>query len=252
MQRFSGAGDMGVDVAGFADDKRLEGKWDNFQCKHYDHAIAPSDVWVEFGKVIWYSFNHHYTVPHRYYFVSPRGAGTKLSRLLSNATKLREELIANWDKHVKKVITNMQEVPLDAALRAYVDGFDFTIFNVKTGLQLVGDHRTTPFHAARFGGGLPQRPLADKPPTAIASSESLYVTQLLGAYGEHTSTIMTDPSAIPQPDLKKHFLRQRESPFTKVSVNQFHLAAMKSIICSNSNMEKQPKLIVRSRLFILH
>src|SRR5256885_9721171 len=33
VQRFSGAGDMGIDIAGFADDKRLKGVWDNYQCK---------------------------------------------------------------------------------------------------------------------------------------------------------------------------------------------------------------------------
>ena len=71
VQRFSGAGDMGIDVAGFVDDKRLQGVWDNYQCKHYDHALKPSDVWAEFGKIIWYSFKGEYTAPRRYYFVAP-------------------------------------------------------------------------------------------------------------------------------------------------------------------------------------
>ncbi|MDR8311154.1 hypothetical protein FPK86_25900, partial [Acinetobacter baumannii] len=77
-------------------------------------------------------YKGEYTVPRRYYFVSPRGAGTSLSRLFSNDTKLREELLANWDKHVKNAITSTQEVLLDAKLRAYVDSFDFTIFDAKT------------------------------------------------------------------------------------------------------------------------
>lgn len=152
VQRFSGAGDMGIDVAGFVGDERLQGVWDNFQCKHYGNAIRPSDVWVEFGKIIWYSYKGEYTAPRRYYFVSPRGAGTSLSRLFSNATKLREELYANWDKHVKDAITSTQEVSLDVKLRAYIDSFDFTIFDAKTALQLIDAHRATPVHTARFGG----------------------------------------------------------------------------------------------------
>lgn len=60
VQRFSGAGDMGIDVAGFVDEKRLQGVWDNYQCKHYDHALWPGDVWAEFGKIIWYSFKGEY------------------------------------------------------------------------------------------------------------------------------------------------------------------------------------------------
>ena len=221
VQLFSGSGDMGIDVAGFADNNRLEGIWDNFQCKHYDHAIAPTDVWAEFGKVIWYSFNHHYAVPRRYYFVSPWGAGTKLSRLLANAAKLREELIENWDKHVKTAITKTQEVALDTTLRAYVDSFDFTIFDAKTALQLVDDHRITPVHAARFGGGLPPRPVGGKAPVAVAPSESRYVTQLLGAYGEHTSTILTDPSAISLPKFRDHFFRQREAFYEAEALRVF-------------------------------
>lgn len=154
---------------------------------------------ASFGKVIWYSYSGEYTAPRHYYFVSPRGAGTSLSRLLANAAKLREELISNWDKHVKDEITSTQSVPLDATLRAYVDAFDFSIFDAKTALQLVDDHRATPVHTARFGGGLPLRPASEKPPQEVAATESRYVTQLLGAYGEHTGSIVTDPSALSVP-----------------------------------------------------
>ncbi|MDA3273533.1 hypothetical protein O0074_28450 [Pseudomonas aeruginosa] len=221
VQRFSGAGDMGIDVAGFADGERLQGIWENFQCKHYDHAIRPSDVWTEFGKVIWYSYKGEYAAPRRYYFVSPLGAGTSLSRLFSNATKLREELFANWDKHVKGAITSTQEVLLDAELRAYVDTFDFSIFDAKTALQLVDDHRATPVHTARFGGGLPTRPASEKPPQEVAVTESRYVTQLFGAYSEHTKTIVTDPSTLSVPKLKDHFRRQREAFYEAESLRVF-------------------------------
>lgn len=205
VQRFSGAGDMGIDVVGFQDDQRLKGVWDNYQCKHYDHALMPTDVWSEFGKVIWYSFKGEYTAPHRYYFVSPWGAGTKLSRLLGNAMKLREELIANWDKNVRASITSIQDVPLDGALRTYLDAFNFSIFKAKTALELVDDHRSTPVHAARFGGGLPVRPAAATPPALVAPAESRYVTQLLGAYTEHTGASVHDPSALPTGKLREHF-----------------------------------------------
>jgi hypothetical protein len=32
VHRFSGSGDKGVDVAGFADAQKLNGVWDNYQC----------------------------------------------------------------------------------------------------------------------------------------------------------------------------------------------------------------------------
>lgn len=221
VQRFSGAGDLGVDVAGFVDTKRLNGVWDNYQCKHYHHALTPGDVWVEFGKIIWYSFKREYVVPRRYYFVSPWGAGTKLGRLLACDDKLREELIANWDKYVKSAITSTQNIPLDAELLAYVDAFDFSIFDAKTALELVDDHRAAPVHAARFGGGLPPRPATTTPPAKVTPSESRYVTQLLGACSEHTGTPVPDPSALSMPKLKEHFRRQREAFYHAESLRVF-------------------------------
>lgn len=221
VQRFTGAGDMGIDVAGFVDDARLEGVWDNYQCKHYDHALTPGDVWSEFGKVIWYSFKEQYVPPRRYYFVAPWGTGPKLTHLLANATKLREELIANWDKNVKDKITSTVEVPLDAALLAYVNTFDFSIFEAKTSLQLVEEHRAAPVHAVRFGGGLPPRPTATTPPVTVAPAESRYVTQLLGAYAEHTCKPVPDPTALAAPTLKGHFHRQREAFYQAESLRVF-------------------------------
>lgn len=221
VERFSGPGDMGIDVAGFVDDKRHQGTWDNFQCKRYGHAIRPSDVWAEFGKIIWYSYQGKYTAPRRYYLVSPFGAGTSLSNLFSNAKKLREGLLENWDKHVKAAITSKQEVLLDAKLKAYVDAFDFSIFDAKTALQLVDDHRATPVHAARFGGGLPARPVSEKPPQEFAATESRYVTQLLSAYSEHTGQVVTDPSGLSMQKLKDHFRRQREAFYEAESLRVF-------------------------------
>lgn len=221
VQRFAGAGDMGIDVAAFVDSKRLGGVWDNYQCKHYDHALTPGDVWSEFGKIIWYSLKKQYVPPRRYYFVAPWGTGPKLTHLLANATKLREELIANWDKNVKGKITSTQDVPLDAALLAYVNAFDFSIFEAKTSLQLVEDHRATPVYAARFGGGLRTRPTAATPPATVAPVESRYVTQLLGAYAEHTGKPVPDPSALAAPTLKGHFHRQREAFYQAESLRVF-------------------------------
>jgi hypothetical protein len=212
---------MGIDVAGFLDDKRLVGVWDNFQCKHYDHALTPGDAWPEFGKVIWYSFKKQYVPPRRYYFVAPWGTGPKLTHLLANASKLRDELVANWDKNVKDKVTSTQEVPLDAALLAYVKAFDFSIFETKTALQLVEDHRSTPVHAARFGGGLRTRPVAEAPSATIAPSERRYVTQLLGAYAEHTGKPVPDPAALAVPTLKGHFHRQREAFYQAESLRVF-------------------------------
>src|ERR1700730_5228792 len=121
--RFTGANDRGIDVAGFVDDKLLEGVWDNYQCKHYDVPIPPSVAWPEIGKILWHSFNGHYRPPRAYYFVAPRGTGTTLTQYLANASALKAELVKSWDKRVRDAITTTQSVTLEGKLSEYVHQF---------------------------------------------------------------------------------------------------------------------------------
>jgi hypothetical protein len=222
VQRFTGAGDRGIDVAGFADADKLQGVWDNYQCKHLNHAVQPTEAWPEIGKILWHSFSKHYRAPRHYYFVAPRGVGTKFNGYLADSVKLKAGLIEHWDKHVRSAITQKTEVELEDAFRAYVEGFDFSIFGAKTSLQLIEDHRKCPCHAARFGGGLPPRPKPDAPPLEIDVLESRYVTQLLKAYSEHTKAPVPDFKALkPLTKLNNHFGRQREAFYHAESLRVF-------------------------------
>jgi len=223
VQRFSGAGDRGIDIAGFADAQKLLGVWDNYQCKRYlGHAVYPSEAWPEIGKILWYSFKKEYRAPRRYYFVAPHGVGTTLLGYLANAPKLKKALADNWDKHVRRAITETQEVPLEGDFLAYVEAFDFSIFDSRTALQLVEAHRGCPCHAVRFGGGLSTRPVAEKPPATIAPRESRYVAQLLGAYAGHKKQAVADVSVLKAwPTLDGHFGRQREAFYHAESLRVF-------------------------------
>jgi hypothetical protein len=73
VARHSGSGDQGVDVVGFKSCVGWDGGWDNYQCKQYDHPLSPSDIWVEIGKVIYYSYKQEYPPPLNYYFIASRG-----------------------------------------------------------------------------------------------------------------------------------------------------------------------------------
>jgi len=223
VQRFTGSGDRGIDIAGFVDAKKLLGIWDNYQCKRFlTRAIYPSDAWPEIGKILWYSFRKEYVAPRRYYFVSPHGVGTTLAGYLANAPKLKKALMENWDKHVRQSITETQEVILEGEFLAYVDAFDFSIFDSKTALQVIEDHRGCPCHAVRFGGGLPPRPDAQAPPDDIAAAESRYIEQLLGAYADHVKQPVSQASALKAwPKLDSHFSRQREAFYHAESLRVF-------------------------------
>lgn len=211
VQRFAGANDMGIDVAGLTDKKALHGIWDNFQCKHYDKALTPSMVSVEIAKILWHSFNKQFVPPRKYYFIAPRGCGTSLTRLLGNPVALRDYVIKNWDKQCSEGITQKQTIALDGAFKAYTEAFDFSIFSSRTLLEVIDEHRATRYHVIRFGGGLPDRPAVLPPPVMLDTKESQYVQQLFDAYSDHIKldiTSLTDLCA--RQDLIEHFHRQRE------------------------------------------
>ncbi len=220
--RFAGAGDTGLDVVGFISDATFVGGWDNYQCKHYDHSLTPSDIWVEIGKIIYYSFVGEYPPPRKYYFVAPKDVGTSLGKLLASPSKLKEEAKANWPKYCEKGISSTLPVLLEGDLLLYLDNFDFSIFSSKSPIDVLRWHSTTPFHAVRFGGGLPIRPAPITPPTEIAISESRYIQQLLAAYEEHAGSPIPDVSDLnTKPDLKRDFLRQRERFYHAESLRNF-------------------------------
>ncbi len=211
--RFSGAGDKGVDVAGFTDAKGFDGVWDGCQCKHYSTPLTPGIAKPEIAKVIWYSFKGEYTPPRAYYFIGPQGIGTKLNTFLKKPDTLKQEVKATWDKDCRAEITDTQEVPLEGDFLKYFDKFDFSIFMAKQPLSMIEESRQhNPFHAARFGGGLPSKPLPGPTPSAIRDDESRYVEQLLSAYSDHKKESVPFPDTLEKwPSLKSHFNRQREA-----------------------------------------
>ena len=222
IKRYGGPGDKGCDVICFTDEKREFGVWDNYQGKHYDHSLTPSDIWVELGKLIYYSFKEEYVPPRKYYFIAPHGIGIKLNKLFSKPKQLKADLATNWQTHCELGITSTVAIPLEGKLKDYVDNFDFTIFSSKSVADLIEGHSKTPFYTTRFGGGLPARPAADKPPVEIGSIESRYVQQLFDAYADHLKIPIDSPIALVSlPDIENHFLRSRERFYHAESLRNF-------------------------------
>jgi hypothetical protein len=221
--RFSGAGDKGCDVVGFVSDKFFDGPWDNYQCKHYGAKLTPSDIWVELGKIIYYSHIGEYTAPRRCFFVAPKDIGLKLKKLFTKPAELRSGLAEQWETHCKTGITTTQEIPLEGVLKTYFDAFDFTIFRSMSVVEMIRGHSKTPFFASRFGNaGLPERPTPQQPPPTVQPKESRYVQHLLRAYSEHLNQPMTDPKDLANwPVLERHFNRCREVFYHAESLRSF-------------------------------
>jgi hypothetical protein len=220
VERCGGAGDLGRDVIGFVTNGQVD-PWDNFQCKHYDHALQPGDIWLELGKLCYYSAIGEYTFPREYAFVAPQGVGNSLSKLLRNPPELKGQLLLEWDQKCKTKITTTKDVPLDATLLAHIQSLDFARIKALSPLTLLEEHRHTPWHVARFGGGLPPRPpVPDAPPT-VAASETTYVRALLDAYADKLKATLAGITDIPQGALVEHFSRSRQEFYNAEALRQF-------------------------------
>lgn len=218
VERHAGAGDMGCDVVALhKNDERL---WDNFQCKHYNRVLYPSDIWVELGKVIYYSYVEEYSYPSAYQFVAPHGAGPSLLKLLRKPAELKQQLREQWEQHCTDGIRS-EPTPLTAQLDEYIEKLDFSIFSCASPLNVIEAHSKTRWHAARFGGGLPPRPEADPPPVEIADEEIPYVGQLLAAYSDHLGAAIPDVSTIGDTDLAEHFQDSRVEFYSAESLRLF-------------------------------
>jgi hypothetical protein len=224
VRRFGGAGDMGVDVAGYVDDAGLQGAWDNFQCKRYASALSPSMVAVEFGKIIYYSFQEEYTPPRRYFFAAPKGVGTTLSKLLDSPDELKENIKGYWDRYCREEITKKEEIKLEGELLEYFENFDFSIFNSKSVVEMIKDHSETPFHAVRFGGGLKPRPRTPSPPKKLDELENRYLEQIFDACSDHIGErvrSIADIKSSSKPSLSRTIERQRERFFNAEALRSF-------------------------------
>lgn len=219
VERASGAGDMGCDVIGTVTAGQPDSDWDNFQCKHYDHPLAPSDIWLELGKLCYFSFRGEYSVPRRYFFVAPRGVGTKLMRLLKKPEALKARLLELWADKCEPHLVTGKTVALDDALRAHIEAIDFSIFRHLPPSTLIEGHKTTPYFAVRFGLGLPPRPASPEPPTDINTVETRYVAQLLEAYGDHLKSPISLEHLPPR--LVGHFQRARQSFYCAEALRSF-------------------------------
>lgn len=220
VARHTGSGDQGVDVAGFISDRGWAGGWDNYQCKHYDHPLRPSDIWVEVGKIIYYSYKGKYSPPRKYYFIASRDIGTKLGKLIEAPGRLKEEARNNWESSCKNRITETSSIPLEGDLLRWFEEFDFSIFSTKSVVELIEGHSKTPFHSVRFGGGLPPRPEVLIPPEEHEVVESRYIQQIFNAYGNNLGKAVNSVSELSS-SLNSDFLRQRERFYHAESLRNF-------------------------------
>ena len=214
VKKFAGAGDQGVDIAGFLSEDGFEGEWDCFQCKHYAGAVGWSDIFPELLKIFHHVAEADYVLPSKYVIVAPREVTTSLQQLLNTATQMRDKFLATLTEGYAGR-ANYQKI-YDVAAAA-----NFNIFRSAQMDEVLDDHRSTPHHSFRFGTALPARDEPELPPVDLQANESIYIRQLLAVYSERHSASYSAESAADDELTSTHFRKQRIRFFRAESLEKY-------------------------------
>lgn len=180
IRRIGGAGDKGRDAVAYYSD----GSVDYYQCKHYNTALAPSNYYLELGKLCYYTYKKEIPIPKEYYIIASNDVGPSLQDLLDNPIELPSSLIKNWDTYCKTKITKTADISLDKSFSDYINSFDFAIVKTYPMAQVIDEYLDTIYGNIRFGGRRLNMPSLISPTEVIESDEMPYISALLEAYSD--------------------------------------------------------------------
>lgn len=178
-----GTGDMGRDVTGYVTDKRMEGPWDNFQCKQLSKKLSESSIFIELGKIFMHSANGKYSLPRSYIFVAPKGVARTVQNNIANPEKFRQDFLDRWQSKIADHLVDNQTIRLTPGIEAKIKSFDFTQIHWFDAARLANDPACKPVLARWFGEDPGQSPRGIVP-AEIQPEESVYIGQLLKIYEE--------------------------------------------------------------------
>jgi len=216
--RIGGAGDMGRDIIASYSNSDI----DYYQCKHYANSLAPSDVYIEFGKLCYYTYTCEIPISKSYFIIPSNGIGPSLQKLIDTPSSINNTLIENWEKHCQTKITKTTPILLDVAFKNYITNFDFSIIKYYPIERILDEHLKTKYGYFRFGSQKIERPSQINVPQEHEDIELTYIKELFSVYSE---TIRYKISSIS--DLTSfarylnHFQNQRKSFFAAETIRRF-------------------------------
>lgn len=217
-----GTGDMGRDVTGYVTARRLEGDWDNFQCKQLTSNLSERSAFVELGKIFMHAANGEFALPRAYFFIAPHGVSRKVRQFVAHPEKFRQAFLTDWDKEIAPHLVQKQVIALTPAIEAKIKSFDFTKVDWLDATRLAQHPACMPALVKWFGQdpGPWKRGIV---PDEVQPGESAYIGQLLKVYGDKGPGPYPDAAAALActavgPDLR----RQRTRFFDSVAFERFY------------------------------
>ncbi|MFB9738838.1 ABC-three component system protein [Streptomyces thermocoprophilus] len=221
VERQGGAGDHGIDVAGFLTQAKLEGEWHNYQCKQYKRDLSWTTAAQEMRKMFVAAAAGHFTVPSRYVFVALTFAAS-LKRLISKPSECRAKFLEDLSTTKDKLVTKLDDDER-RKVKELAEGTDFGMFSCVDLDQVLEEHMTTPHWLARFPHVPPAKgPIKLTPPERPRHDEARYVQRLVDVYRERfPDKINTLDQVEDVAEAKGHLLRQRVAFFAAESMRVF-------------------------------
>lgn len=220
--RLGGAGDGGMDVVAFYD--QATRKCDIYQCKHYDSPINKSAVIAELGKFLYHVYTGLLPNPDKYYLMAPKGLSAPFTLIYTNADKLKQTIISEWDDSIADHIEKNKSYKKAGGLEAFLNSFDYTKFNVYSSDRLIEDllgagHRHV--YTQYFGVRKDTINCEKIPtPTECTDYESHYIDYLIDAYNDSVVDKAVSVENVEETRFAKHFARSRDEFWLAESIRK--------------------------------
>lgn len=218
VKRIGGSRDQGRDIFAYQDENMTI--LDIYQCKHYDKKLTPSNIYVEIGKLLYYTYNQEYVVPKNYYIVSSKGCGAALTKLIENSDKFKCAIIQNWNSNCKRAITKEKNIELNNEFKRFIKNFDFSIIHEITPLNFLEEFEKTKYYSSWFGLRKFKRKTPPEPSNIIESNELKYVNKLYRAYGSINNSQVTNFKQLSN-KYQEHFNIQRRCFYSAEGLKEF-------------------------------
>ncbi|MBB4016713.1 hypothetical protein GGR16_001719 [Chelatococcus caeni] len=217
-----GTGDLGRDVTGYLTAKRMEGPWDNYQCKQLSKMLSERSAFVELGKIFMHSAAGEYSLPRSYTFVAPRGVARAVQQFIAHPERFRTAFLDRWDTDIAGRLVENKNIMLTLEIEAKIQAFDFTQIHWLDAARLVDDPACKPALVKWFGEDPGPSPRGVVP-VEIQASESAYIGQLLQLYEEEGPGAYPDAAAaLACPKWGTHLRDQRTRFFDSVAFDRFY------------------------------
>ena len=217
-----GTGDMGRDVTGYVTDRRMEGPWDNYQCKQLSSKLSEASAFIELGKIFKHAADGSFSLPRAYIYVAPVGVVRNVRHFVAHPEQFRKAFLDRWDDVVAGAIVENQVIKLTPLIEAKIRAFDFTKVEWLDANRLVSDPSSKPALVAWFGADPGPGPRGVVP-DEIEARESAYIGQLLRVYSENKPAPYADAAAaLACPEYGSHLRAQRTRFFDFVAFDRFY------------------------------